>query len=1182
MKNSGFSFNNSQFNKLFPFFIRLNRDLVVIDCGSSLRKLNPDLLNSYFQANFLIKRPQISQYDFPSIQSLLNQWIWIETYAEKKIILRGQLEIFVESEEILFAGSPWFTSIDEVVENNLTMHDFAFHDPMMDMLHVLKNQEINNEELQDLLKKLKQKQKQLDSAALEIRALALFTMQSPDPIFRIRMDGEIILMNPVAEKLANFSLDGMPFNLEEFWKYISKERNPNTYRWTFEAVSGDKIFSFVAVNLPEQNYYNVYGRDVTQRRKNHEIIERLSLVASANNSGILFTHANGTIFWSNDGLKRLTGYSLEDVEGKTPIEVFRGPLTNKEELKIMVKAFENGDPFDCELIHYRKNGTWFWGRAKGQSYLKGDTGIRQYFAMIEDISIEKEIQQRITESEDRFRLALKSIGDEVWEFDLQTGHTHYSIDQSKKKDKNGSKKKGTMLWVSQVMKEDLKKVESIYKDYKKGVISSHSLEYRIHDEWGRIHWILDRGASIEKDEKGKSIKIIGTHTNITKIKRIEAELEERVKQFQALSENIPGVIYEYEFRTNGEEGLRYVSPAVEKIFNIKPKDFLQYMNYLSKEDLERILSKNQHSKESLEPFYDEAILHIPLVGEKWHAIHSSFSYISEEGSKVFTGFMTDITERKKIEVELILAKNQAELLAKTKEVFLANMSHEIRTPMNAIIGMSNQLMKTSLNEKQIFYLSTMQSAADNLMVILNDILDFSKIEAGKVSIENIALDLRKVISNSVQVLKHKAEEKGLRLSSYIVNNEMADVLIGDPHRLNQILLNLLSNAVKFTEKGFVEIRTKLLKDYSDFQTIEIEVKDSGIGMDEYFVEHLFDKFTQESESISRKYGGTGLGMSISKQLIELMGGSIRVQSKKGEGTSICIEIDLRKGKSEDIKTPTELQFEVDFLKGRTILITDDNQLNRLVAAITLQNYQANIKEAANGKQALEILQNEPIDLILMDIQMPEMSGFVCASLIREKGYTLPIIALSAQASKGEKEKCLASGMNDYLSKPFKEDELLFMIDSYLSKLIYAKMKKPEIENIASQTHSFPLDMGVTSINSKEEPLYDLSSLKIISKGNKVFEKKMLEIFLEETPSIVDEIGFAFEKRELEKMGNLAHKIKPSIDNLNMNSLKPLIRKIESLGKSNQNPPDLALYIHELKNTIQNIVLSIQQEIKDLL
>ncbi len=379
--------------------------------------------------------------------------------------------------------------------------------------------------------------------------------------------------------------------------------------------------------------------------------------------------------------------------------------------------------------------------------------------------------------------------------------------------------------------------------------------------------------------------------------------------------------------------------------------------------------------------------------------------------------------------EALHEKEQARTSERFKQQFLANMSHEIRTPMNSVIGITNLLLRSKLDEQQTKYVSMIQAASEQLMSIINDILDISKIEAGKMQFESIAFSPEQVIANVRNILSMKAEEKKLDLKIQI-DPTLPSHLTGDPSRLAQVLINLVGNAIKFTETGFVEISAKPLTINSTTCMVEFSVSDTGIGIAADKLSAIFESFTQANSDTSRKYGGTGLGLSISRQLVELQDGKIGLESKPGVGTRFYFQIPYavtNHTHHSEIASPSGHVSEG--LKGISILLVEDNDFNKIVAEDTLQEYIGDIKidHAYNGVIALEKVRDNTYDLILMDIQMPEMDGYEATGLIRQmegsKG-NIPIIAMTANATPEEIKKCFESGVNAYVSKPFVPEDLI--------------------------------------------------------------------------------------------------------------------------------------------------------------
>ncbi|MGZ3900254.1 MAG: ATP-binding protein [Bacteroidia bacterium] len=423
-------------------------------------------------------------------------------------------------------------------------------------------------------------------------------------------------------------------------------------------------------------------------------------------------------------------------------------------------------------------------------------------------------------------------------------------------------------------------------------------------------------------------------------------------------------------------------------------------------------------------------------GRKYWAQTTLSPLLNEKGEiHKIIAIDSDITQLKKTEKNLIRAKEKAEESKRAKEQFLANMSHEIRTPMNGIIGFAKLLEDSPLTPQQKEYLHAIEASGSNLLVIINDILDLSKMEAGKITFEERKLSITDCINNAMQILKPKIVNNVA--FTKIVDSRIPVFLKGDEVRLNQVLINLISNAIKFTEEGEIVVWVKLLNE--DEKSVELEfcVHDTGIGIPKSKQEVIFESFAQASNSTTRKYGGTGLGLTISKELVELQGGTMKVESELKKGSDFFFTLKFNKCTASD-----EEQIESRKLNGKDIkekslasvkiLLVEDNKLNQLLASKVLEQWNTFPIIATNGKIAIQKLSEEKFDLVLMDIQMPEMDGYEATSYIRTHiSKSLPIIAMTANAMAGEKEKCIKAGLNDLIAKPFDPKELYSKIVQYV-------------------------------------------------------------------------------------------------------------------------------------------------------
>ncbi|MFE3847458.1 PAS domain S-box protein [Flavobacterium sp. LB3P45] len=540
---------------------------------------------------------------------------------------------------------------------------------------------------------------------------------------------------------------------------------------------------------------------------------------------------------------------------------------------------------------------------------------------------------------------------------------------------------------------------------------------------------------------------------------------------------------------------------------------------------------------------------------RWWAISRALNF--DDNGKLVGSIEThlDITNQKQLEIELENEKTKAENASIAKEAFLANMSHEIRTPLNAIIGFLRELQKREHTELQQKYLENSSIASKHLLAVINNILDISKIESGEMPIENRDFVFENSLKNVITVLKTKAEQKGLTLSTTI-SNKIHKVLIGDTLKIEQILFNLIGNALKFTHKGQVAIDCEVVFDDIFSQKLRISISDTGIGMDKIFLDSIFKKFSQEDKAITRKFGGTGLGMAITKELIVLLNGEIEVESEKNEGTTIHINLNLKKGDSKNLKN-LQIGKKLIQIDNLSILLVEDNEMNRIVAQNSLSDFNCKVTEAENGMEALKILKKETFDVILMDIQMPDMDGIETTKIIRDKlKLTTPIIALTANAFKTEIDKCQNAGMNDYVTKPF--DDLIL------------------IKTIARHTINKTKTASKTD-NSVANQLYNLHSLHTMSRGNKDFVTRMVTIFVEQIVASLAIIDKAIIGNNFNELGRLMHKIKPSVENLAIVSIVPDIKYLEKATELNYNDKDQIIIVYSrVKKTLEEVIFQLQK------
>jgi PAS domain S-box-containing protein len=515
-------------------------------------------------------------------------------------------------------------------------------------------------------------------------------------------------------------------------------------------------------------------------------------------------------------------------------------------------------------------------------------------------------------------------------------------------------------------------------------------------------------------------------------------------------------------------------------------------------------------------------------------------------AKVFAELATVIAEEAKIKAES--ATLIAEAAVKSKQQFLANMSHEIRTPMNAIIGFAKVLLKTDLSTKQLEYLNAIKISGDALIVLINDILDLAKVDSGKMTFAHIPFKLSSSISAMLHLFETKIQEKNLKLEKEY-DPSIPEVLVGDPVRLHQIILNLVGNAVKFTSEGKINVGVKMIDEDVESSTIEFAITDTGIGISANKLGNIFDDFQQATSGTSRLYGGTGLGLAIVKQLVEAQGGSINVKSEIGKGSTFSFRLRFIKTKAKaDTETDSEVELETG-MDNVKILVVEDIALNQLLMKTLLEDFGFNMEIASNGKIAIEKLKANSYDIILMDLQMPEMNGFEATEYIRKSmNLHIPIIALTADVTTVDVEKCKEVGMNDYVSKPV-DEKLLY------SKIIkYLKISDRKKDASISEFQLIETDVKCTN----------LEYLIKRTKSNPILMMEMITLYLEQTPPLISSMKQSMKIKDWKLLYSTVHKMIPSFAIMGMTvDFENMAKKVQSFAAAQEQTdeiPDLVLQL----------------------
>ena len=976
MGSPRFGMSPQQTAAAFPFHLVVDRDLRIVQAGEVIQRLGIAKPGDPLTSAFLIKRPTgISTWE--DIRSHLQSLFILEARANG-LPLKGQMLYSPEEEIFFFIGTPWITDLDQVRQWGLTLNDFPLYDSSSHFLSLLQTAKTALQEANQLAERMARQQSELQ-----------------------RRYRESSLQHTIASILAN------PPARHEVALAI------------LEAIGGILEFDFGAIWLIDDASPELYCREVwhTATAKFEHFENQSRRMTFPKGAGL-----PGRVWAAREPVWIL------DIVNDQNFPRARFALADDLASGLAFPILIGGEVLG--VIEFFSRATLSPDERLLETLNTIGNQIGQYIER-------RNAEDALRDSEERYRIVIETASDAVITIDHQSRILFVNSAAEKIFGYTTDEMIGQPLRM--LMPKNLRELHEAgfrrYIETRQKHIPWTGIELLgVHQDGREIPLEVSFG---EYHKHGKPI-FNGFIRDITERKRAEEKYRSISSRLSALIANLQeGILVEDEHRrlviVNQEFCRIFQIPATpeqmigadcaEAAENLK-STFCDPPGFLGRIE-ETLRERTTAIKEELQ-LTDGRTLerdYVPIwIGDEYHG---------------HLWVYRDITERKQTAEALHQAKESAESANRAKGEFLANMSHEIRTPMNAIIGLTHLLLDTKLTPEQRDYLTTINSSSEDLLWIINDILDFSKIESGKLELDSHPFDLRACIEESIDLLAIQAAKKGLKLS-FLIEDQTPMMIVGDSTRLRQVLVNLLSNAVKFTEAGEVAVQVLSEKMGDDLYEISFSVRDTGIGIPADRMDRLFQSFSQVDPSTTRHYGGSGLGLAICKRLVELMGGTIWVESEVGEGTVFYFTIRTRALPDHVLKTSGELKRGIDQItpaptilpsapaRPLRILIAEDNIVNQKVTGLLLDKLGYRADVVNNGLEAIEAIDRQDYDVILMDLQMPGLDGLEATRRIRQRlepSRQPWIVAVTANAFKEQRELCLAAGMNDYISKPMRLEEL---------------------------------------------------------------------------------------------------------------------------------------------------------------
>lgn len=689
--------------------------------------------------------------------------------------------------------------------------------------------------------------------------------------------------------------------------------------------------------------------------------------------------------------------------------------------------------------------------------------------------------------------------------------------------------------------------------------SDEGARYHVMTKGDEIR-ILEAKNTIIRDKENRILGILISGKDVANIVKSQHELKKDVNLYRILANNIPDInLYffnldlrfilaeGYEKKNNGLTSHHFEGKKLSEISNEKLKQIWEPL-FLSALDGNETITEYKFNN------YDYLIWVLP---------------IKDKNNEVYSGvaIIQNITDEKLTEQKLKKSKEEAEKANRAKSDFLARVSHEIRTPLNAILGFTEQLMQTDLNKKQNDYVEIIDKSSEYLLSLINDILVLSKIEARQINFENKPFKIEYTVKYLFDALKGRAEEKGIRFT-YDIDKKLDKVLLGDSFRLRQILINFLSNAIKFTHSGYVELRSFLMDENDNEAKVRFDIIDTGMGIKPENLETIFEQFKQADSSISKKFGGTGLGLPICKNLIEMQNGNLSVTSQENIGTTFTFSLTYRKGDKTDI-IPDDLgHIDSTKLKGVKVLLVDDDSVNRLLGKTILEKLNCAFDIANHGKEAIIKLKEKKYDIILLDIHMPDINGIDVAKFLRKekRDKSTKIIAVTAAVMKDDVKNYYKAGINDFLIKPFKE--------------IHLFNKMCEVLKIKNQSYAKPREEIILKEEISPKP-YNLGELKKMTGKDKTDLAQMINIFIKNSEQTIKTFDRELKDENWEQIGEAAHKILPSFRHLEVNSVISDLLEIKTKTLIQKEYSSVSPIVENVIKEMGKIVSELRKEVAQL-